>query len=109
MSNSSREIAIAKAAIHPEGREVLNLEYTLLRVAGPEGESLYALRVDMRSAGGILLEREETAGLTGSLDDATAMAKAFAEGTVPPCVLLEMVEEWEHPYFHISRDKSRLA
>ena len=108
MKHRNADIAIATATIRPEGSELLNLEYTLFNVTGQEGEVLYALRVDKRSANGNLLEREETHGLTGSLEDATAMAKAFAAGTVPPCVLLEMVEEWEHPYFHTSREENTM-
>ena len=98
-------MAIAKASFQPEGSEVLTLEYTLLSVSGPEGETLYALRVDKRCPNGNLLEREETPGLTGSLEDATVMAKAFADGSVPPSVLLEVAEEWD-PAFYAARVKS---
>ena len=106
MKHRNTDIPIATASIHPEDSDVLSLEYTLLCVAGQEGENLYALRVDMRSPEGILLEREETPGFTGSLEDATAMANAFAAGTVPPCVLLEMTKEWNHPYSRAAREES---
>ena len=98
------DIAIAKVAFHPPGSDILSLEYTLFQVTGEEGEPLYALRVEKRDASSTLLEREETRGLTGSLEDATVMAKAFAKGTVPPCVLQEMVDEWEHPYSKTLRE-----
>ena len=99
MQNSKREIVIAKANFQPTGRELCHLEYALLTVAGPEGEELYAIRVDMRSACGILLEREESPGITGSLEDATVMATAFANGSVPPYFLMDMVEEWDPEYY----------
>ena len=94
LNNGSETINIASTVIQPENCDALNLVYSLKKLAGPEGEDLYALRVDKRTPSGTLIEREETPAITGSLDDATAIASAFAAGTVPPCVLLEMVDEW---------------
>ena len=94
MFNTKQTIAVAQATIHPEGGELSVLDYSLLCTAGPEGETLYGLRVDKRCPNGTLQEREETDAITGSLDEAMTLAKAFAAGTVPPCVLLEMVDEW---------------
>ena len=109
MPHHSHEIPVTTATIHPEDGEPLLLEYTLLKQTGPEGEILYALRADKRAQAGYLLEREETPGLTGSLDDAIHMAKAFAAGTVPPCVLLEMAAEWLHPLSHTMRRSGALT
>jgi len=97
MSRVSNVIAVAQATIHPEGGELAALEYFLRCFTGPEGEILYGLRVDKRHPGGDLIEREETEALTGSLHEVTVLAEAFAAGTVTPCVLLEMVEEWFCP------------
>lgn len=94
MHSSKQVIAIAQATIHPEDREVLALEYFLRQFTGQEGEVLYGLRVDKRNTEGVLLQREETSAITGSLEEATALAMLFAKGTVPPCTLLEMVDEW---------------
>ena len=94
MRNCDQVMTIAHATIHPEDGEPLVLEYFLRLLTGQEDEVLYGLRVDKRTPGGMLLEREETPALTGSLEDATTLAKTFAKGTVPPCVLLEMVDEW---------------
>ena len=72
---------------------MLILEYSLRCITGPQGEDFYGLRVDKRSQDGTLLEREETPAFTSSLSEATALANTFAVGTVPPCVLLEMLDE----------------
>ena len=94
LNKESEVINIASTVIQPEDYDALNLVYSLRKLSGPDGEELFALRVDKRTLSGTLIEREETPAITGSLDDATAIANAFAAGTVPPCVLLELVDEW---------------
>ena len=88
---------VAQAIICPEDSDAMTLKYFLLQlhVPGKEWETQYGLRVDKYHHTGALLEREETQALTSSLDDVTALANAFAAGAVPPCVLNEMVEEWQ--------------
>jgi len=68
--------------------------YFLQTITTERNEHFYALRVDKLSRDGILLEREETCAFTDSKEDALAMAGAFARGSVPPGVLLEMTDEW---------------
>ena len=97
MMKSNEIITVAQETIHPEDRGVLTLEYFLVPTTGPEEETLYKLRVDMRNAAGELTERQDSKPLTGSLKEATALAEKFAAGTVTPCVLQEMVDEWFHP------------
>jgi len=105
MRNCNKAIAIAQTVIHLDEGEQVALEYYLCQSTGQEDEVLYGLRVDKRHPDGGLIEREETTALTGSLADATAMAEAFAKGTVPPSVLLEMVDEWYGNFFvHATRD-----
>ena len=87
-------IPIAERTIQTEDGNSWILEYSLRSVLSGYGEALYGLRVDKRCMGGTLHEREETPAITASLDDATALAWKFVEGTVPPCVLLEMTDEW---------------
>lgn len=87
-------IAVAQASILPDSGEQLILEYYIRQYTGAEDEILYGLRVDKRSTEGVLIEREETPALTGSLQEATSLAERFAAGTVPPCTLLELVDEW---------------
>jgi len=99
MRDCNKAIAIAQTTIQPDDGEQVGLEYYLCQQVGVEGETLYSLRVDKRHMNGGLIEREETPALTGSLTDATAMAEAFARGTVPPSVLLEMVDEWYTTFF----------
>jgi len=101
MNTSTTIIPVAKATIQPEDSELLVLDYSLRCLTGPEGETLYGLRVDKRLPNGVLIEREETPGLTGSMEDAKTLAETFAAGTVPPCVLLEMVAEYYEPMFTV--------
>ncbi|MCL2363372.1 MAG: hypothetical protein FWC71_01775 [Defluviitaleaceae bacterium] len=68
--------------------------YFLQTITTERDEQFYALRVDKLSRDGVLLEREETCAFTDCRLEALAMANAFARGTVPPCVLLEMADEW---------------
>ena len=91
--HSLHVIAIANVKLYPEEGEPWILEYFLRTTHGPKGGLAYGIRVDKRRIDGALLEREETPGITSSLDDATKLAKIFAQGTVPPCVLHEMVDE----------------
>ncbi len=54
----------------------------------------YALRVDMHNPDGRLMETEHTPPLTDEREIIKRMAGAFAAGQVPPCVLIEMCDEW---------------
>ena len=94
MLKISNIIPVAKTTIQPDDSEPAVLEYYLRCFTGPEEEVLYGLRVDMRHPDGDLLQREETDALTGSMAEVRALAEAFTEGTVMPCVLREMVDEW---------------
>ena len=87
-------VAIAQAVIYPEDSEAMTLEYFVRQMAGSDQESLYGLRVDKRNPTGALVEREETPALSASSESVTKVAKVFAKGTVPPCTLIEMVDEW---------------
>jgi hypothetical protein len=59
-----------------------------------DGQS-YALRVDkLEQPGGRILESCGTPAFTDDLETIKRMADAFAEGQVPPCVLIEMCDEW---------------
>ena len=94
MRGNINTIPITQVRFSTDKDHLLILEYSLRCVAGPQGEDLYGLRVDKRNQEGLLLEREETPAFTNSHSEATALAKTFAVGTVPPCVLLEMLDEW---------------
>ena len=94
MNQCNKTIPITKAKITTESGKIFLLEYSIRCIFKPEGGELYGLRVDKRAPTGMLLEREETPALTESLGEATALAKAFAAGTVFPDFLLEMVDEW---------------
>ena len=93
MSQCNKTIPITQTKITTDSEKIFLLEYSIRRISNREGGELYGLRVDKRSQTGMLLEREETPALTESLGEVTALAKAFAAGTVFPDFLLEMVDE----------------
>ncbi|MCL2204256.1 MAG: DUF6514 family protein [Defluviitaleaceae bacterium] len=78
---------------HEDGTEWVLVYYVQVISSRDDGE-LYALRVDKLATDGKVLEREQTCALTDSRLEAVEMAKAFAKGTVPPSVLVEMADEW---------------
>ena len=84
---------VSQETICHENRGALTLEYYLRGHTGPDGETQYGMRIDMRNPDGELLERDETTGLSTSIADVAELAKAFAKGTVEPSFLHEMVEE----------------
>jgi len=93
MIKTSNIIAVAQETIQPDDGDLLALDYYLRLYTGPEGETLYGIRLDMRYPGGDLIEREETEGLSSCMEDITILAEAFARGAVVPYVLHEMVED----------------
>jgi len=86
-------IFVAQETIYSENGGTSSLEYFLRSHTGPDGETQYGMRIDMRNPDGELLERDETAGLSASITDVAELAEAFAKGTVRPSYLHEMVEE----------------
>ncbi|MCL2188486.1 MAG: DUF6514 family protein [Defluviitaleaceae bacterium] len=84
---------ITEVTIQQENGTQWVLVYYLQSISTREGD-VYALRVDKLSRDGVLLEKAETYGLTDSKKEAMHMAMAFAKGTVPPCVLTEMADEY---------------
>ena len=93
MTSGRQLVFVDKKMIHPEGSLPLVLEYYICQDVVRGRGLVYGLRVDKRCLDGVLLEREETPPFTTSREEATALASMFAAGTVPPCVLLEMVDE----------------
>jgi hypothetical protein len=81
---------------HENGTQWILVYYLQVLPSQIDGE-LYALRVDKLTRDGVLLEKAETYALTNSRKEALRMVKAFAKGTVPPSVLLEMADDWEFP------------
>lgn len=57
-------------------------------------KTVYDIKIEKYAANGTLVETEATKALTASYNDALALARRFAQGTVTPMVLLEMAEEW---------------
>ena len=89
-----RSECITQAVIHQDNGEQWNLFYHLHIGTTEDGLEVYGLRVDKADVNGLVAESETAHAFTASKDEAMAMAHAFAAGTVPPCVLLEMADEW---------------
>ena len=93
--NVLQEEMIASNTIQQDdGREWL-LDYYLQTYECLSNERLYGMKVNKNTLEGVLVETEETFATTDNRSDALTMVNAFARGTVSPCVLLEMVDEWE--------------
>ena len=95
MLRASRLISVANMTVYPEDGMRFVLEYSLRHTTGPEGENFFALKVDKSHPNGFLIESEDAPLCTGSLDQALLLAERFAAGAVMPCVLQEMVDEWQ--------------
>jgi hypothetical protein len=57
------------------------------------GAKRYGLHVEKRTEAGLLAEAETTPVLTASRTQAVTLAKKLARGSVPPCVLIEIMDE----------------
>jgi len=88
---------ITEVTIQLENGTQWILVYYIHAMPAHDGGEVYALRVDKLSRDGVLLEKAETYALTESKKEALTMVNAFAKGTVPPCTLLEMADDWEFP------------
>ena len=89
-----RDEYLREAFIEGEEQEKWLLKYYLRVYLVNEGEEMYGLRVDKFDENGALIETEATSAVTESHKTAQSLVDAFARGTVPPCVLMEMVDEW---------------
>ena len=98
MEKGKKIIPVTQAEFALDNETTFMLEYSLSCIAGSKGGEVYGLRVDKRCPTGELLERVETPAITDSRVEAMALMEAFAAGTVPPCVLLEMIDEWHSVY-----------
>lgn len=94
MNNKDRLITIAHGVIYPKEEDLKVLKYSIRLATGQEGEDLFGLRVDKYDNNGIVIESNETQAFTGSIKKAISLAEDFAAGTVTPCVLDEMIDEW---------------
>lgn len=69
------------------------LDYHLETYTSTDEQELFGVRVCKRS-GDEVIEERETFAISESRDQAAAIMEYLAKGTVPPSVLLEMVDEW---------------
>ena len=94
-SQDMQQECIAFGKLEQEDGQKWLLEYYLQTVKTPEDGTLYGIKVEKSTLDGVLTESEETFAITDNRDEIMLMINAFARGTVPPCVLLEMVDDWE--------------
>jgi len=70
------------------------LQYFLQTYQSTDETPMFGVRVEKLTQEGKLLESNETFAITASRDEALDIADYLAKGTVPPCVLMDLVEEW---------------
>lgn len=70
-----------------------HFDYYLQTYTSSNNVELYGVKVCKRG-NAIVVEEAETFAITDSRDKAETILKYLAAGTVPPCVLIEMVDEW---------------
>ena len=84
---------VAQATMHVDSGETWQLTYLLQAIDTQEGIA-YGLVIHKQHPAGTLAESADTGAFTPERDTALRMAHAFAAGTVPPGVLLEMADDW---------------
>ena len=92
-----RDEFIADAVMHLENGKKWLLQYYLRTYEKGLGKTLYGIRVDKCRTDGQLTETEATYPITESRVEAMVVLKAFCAGSVPPCTLLEMIDELDFP------------
>jgi len=82
------------------------LDYYVQSYQSSDGVDLYGIKVDKLDDEGIVVESSETFAITDDKNKAMSMLSFLANGSVPPCVLLEMVDEW---FSSIEEEETRKA
>ena len=70
------------------------LKYYLQTYESSNGTELFGVRVDKLTLDDILSESAETFAITEDRNKALSIISFLANGNVPPCVLIDMVDEW---------------
>ncbi|MCL1877451.1 MAG: DUF6514 family protein [Defluviitaleaceae bacterium] len=96
---TARNELVASEKILTDNGELWVLSYFVQFFFNDDGDEYYGLRVEKSTPEGVLIESEETPGISECRDETFAVARAFAEGTVTPVTLIEMTDEWfsDHP------------
>lgn len=94
MANSKGLSPAAKAEMVVDEKVKWILDYYVQSYQSSNGSELYGIKVDKLDEEGIIAESSETFAITDDKDKAMSMLSFLAKGSVPPCVLLEMVDEW---------------
>jgi len=85
---------VATATMEADNGVTWLLEYYLQTYESSNGAELYGVKVDKLSSDGVLKESSETFAITDEHGKAQKIINFLASGSVPPCVLVEMVDEW---------------
>jgi len=85
---------VETAEITTERGTTWKLSYYLQTYESSDGTKAFGIKVDKLSANDEIVEQAETFAITKDFYKARAITAYLAKGTVPPCVLLEMVDEW---------------
>jgi hypothetical protein len=83
----------AGATIQTESGKRWVLNYFIHIIENNTDMPIYGLRVEKCNENGQLSEAETTPPFTDSYKEAVGLSKKLAQGGVPPCTLLEMVDE----------------
>lgn len=92
----STSVPVAVAEIVTEDNIVWTLEYFLqtYEVEDVNSESKFGVKVAKLHESGTIAEFAESFAITCNFDEAMQVLAYLARGTVPPCVLAEMIDEW---------------
>ena len=95
MSNLLREQAntVTREMVCDSGISWL-LDYNVQAYNSSDGTELYGIRITKRAPNGTVSDQAETFAITENRNKVIAIQYYLASGLVPPCVLLEMVDEW---------------
>jgi len=85
---------VATATMETDNGVTWLLEYYLQTYESSDGVELYGVKVDKLGGDGTLKESSETFAITDEHGKAQEILTFLAKGSVPPCVLVEMVDEW---------------
>ena len=84
----------ATAELVTDSGIVFQLKYYLQTYASTTGAISYGVVVHKVDLAGKLKESSESYAITTSKEKAQIIISFLANGTVPPCTLVDMVEEW---------------
>ena len=92
--NKTLQSPAATAEMTAECGTTWLLQYSVATYKRPSGAVLFGVRVDKLEQNGRLTESMETGIITDNHSRALEAIEYVAKGTVPPCTLVEIVDDW---------------